>query len=600
MRIPATLQILFLGIVLVSSKLAFAQNAVTPAPSVAPLPGNGSDYVYIRQRISANYQNAAEKLARILVAPVEKEIYVKPGDTLSSIVSKQYKVGVSNAPAAFQLLANSIMALNRMSAGGTLQSNTNLKIPNLPPLAATNPNPNNQNNDIPKLSIQSDILLKQPNLSQPGAPTPPNVIFDEGRKGAQEVVMIQRVTRAYAQQLVYQSPGQTQVMSDLIPINFAQASVPATAQNMPAPFLSGDDATMLRNKLASAAKKHPVLIIFDDAWPDDASFVSARNFFVQAITEVRQHYMMGSANFPQSVMDAKGVSSNTGEVSSASHASLIKRSLMPLQTLEPTGGRVSVIFLPLFNEEPVAAELFTQLIEMDLDAKHMAALLGFDAVPPDVVKGNRKIAEQIVKAISSKASDAPPETDQALIAAMLTFCELYSNSVKQPYVLNMSWTTPNMEFPIEIPEDGFGIDVVAAGNEGDSRGTTVYQLNRQFASRSLTPPGDMLAVMNIRDDGTPDCMSSLLVTDRELLGFSFPGRLSDTKCGTSFSAPRVAWLIAAHEAMTPQPQDVSSWKSDLYKKLISIRDLSSKNYNKIRLNIESLFNDVSNSGGAQK
>ncbi|MGF6481649.1 hypothetical protein [Paraburkholderia sp. JPY419] len=340
--------------------------------------------------------------------------------------------------------------------------------------------------------------------------------------------------------------------------------------------------------------------MLDDAWPDDASFITARDFFIQAITVVRQKYMMGPASYPKFLIDAKGVSQNRREVNPTTHASEIKRSLMPLVALEPPGGRVSVIFLPLFNDEPVAAEIFTQLIEINLDAKHMTTMLGFDSVPPDVIKGNRTIAEKIVQAIGSKSSDVPPQTDEALIAAMLTFCELYSNAAKQPYVLNMSWTTPNMEFPIEIPEDGFGIDVVSAGNEGDGRGTTVYQLKRQFASRSLTPPGDMLAVMNIRNDGTPDCTSSLLVTDRELLGFSFPGRISDTECGTSFSAPRVAWLIAAHEAMTAQPGDVSSWRSDLYKKLVNIRDSSSNNYNKIRLNIESLFSDVSNPDGVQK
>ncbi|MGF6481650.1 hypothetical protein [Paraburkholderia sp. JPY419] len=254
MRLLIALHTLCLGIVLMCSKASFAQNAAIPASSTVTSPGNDSDYVYIRQRISADYQNTAGKLAKILKAPVEKEIFIKSGDTLSQVISKEYKVGVSNAPAAYQLFAKSILTINKIPQDGILQSNTNIRIPNLPPLAATNPNPHNQNNEIPKLSVEADILAKQPNLSQQGTRTP-NVIFDEGRKGAQEVVMIQRVPRAYAAQLVHQNPDETQVVNDHIPIDFAQASGPATAQSPSAIFLSSEDTTTLRRKLARAASK---------------------------------------------------------------------------------------------------------------------------------------------------------------------------------------------------------------------------------------------------------------------------------------------------------------------------------------------------------
>lgn len=565
-----------------------------------PLPASTTDdvgYVYIRQRVSADYNGSPDKLARALVYPVEKQILIKSGDTLSGIISNEYQVGPSNAPTAYQLFKKSILDLNRISPESTLQANTILKIPNLPPMALARPNPGNKLNRIPKLGIQSNMLSGRTNVDSLSSVPSSSIVFDEGRKGAQEVVMVQRVTRAYALQLMQNNPGQAQVINDLINIEFARAGeeVGANAsQQITNSFISSVDESVLREKLKGVARKRPILVVLDDTWPDETDFAKSRKFFLDAIIGVRQHYMLGSPDLSKSALVMANFIPNDEGQGRVTHASQVKRALLPLQALEPEEGRVSVVFLPLFRGDPISAELFTQLIEIDLDTKHMGAALGFDAVPMDVIAANRKIAEQIVQGISSKMSNAVPATDQALVAAVLNFLSLYSNYIMQPSILNMSWTTPNLAFPIEVPEDGYGLNVVAAGNEGDDRGTTVYQLHRQFASRSLTPPGDMLAVMNVRDDGSPDCASSLLLTDKELLGFSFPGRLSNTECGTSFSAPRVAWLIAAHEALTPKPQDVMMWKSELYKKLIGIRDKNADGYNKIRLNIQTLFDDVSN------
>jgi hypothetical protein len=51
------------------------------------------------------------------------------------------------------------------------------------------------------------------------------------------------------------------------------------------------------------------------------------------------------------------------------------------------------------------------------------------------------------------------------------------------------------------------------------------------------------------------CESSKFTTDPAVpvFGFAFPGRISSDHCGTSFSTPRLAWFLAAYEAIKGEP-----------------------------------------------
>lgn len=552
---------------------------------------NDSEYVYVRQRVSTDYQNTQQDLAVALSMPIEKNVAIRSGDTMSGIVSRQYGVGRSNAPEAFLMLTSKISELNELSNNSSLTAGDTLSIPDIPPIALSRPNPNNTANSIAKLGFSIDAFKTVSKNNQSKSATSYSQIFDKGRKGASETVVIYKVKRRDAIALQKTYPGAVEAVNDIIRVTLAQPAEPKNLNSEASSVLSEADASTLRRKLSRTAQKEPFLVIFDDNWPDRDDFQSSVKFFAKAISIVREKYRLGAvtlsvAALPQSLSD------HNLATSSSSHAHQIKRAIAPLAELQPKEGRVSVVYLPLFRCDPVAKELLTQLVEIDLDAKHMGSVLGIDAAPADVLRANRKLATDIVGRIGTNASGGIVKTDEAVIAAVLTFLRLYSEKANRPYVLNMSWTTPNFTFHLDVPEDAYGLAVVAAGNEGDAQGTTVYDSHRQFAYRSLTPPGDMVAVMNVTVDGRPDCASSLLMTDRELLGFAFSGRLSDSECGTSFAAPRVAWLIAAHESVSPPSRNVSEWRSHLYSELTGLRSKGENEFNKIRLNPGQLFSDV--------
>jgi hypothetical protein len=135
----------------------------------------------------------------------------------------------------------------------------------------------------------------------------------------------------------------------------------------------------------------------------------------------------------------------------------------------------------------------------------------------------------------------------------------------------MSWTTPDQWFQPNVPEGFYGLFVAAAGN---IPALNIYSDPRQqFAARSKSP-GDVLAVMNTDENGSPVCDSSVFGNDlTDVFGVAFPGYLgpAPTDCGTSFSAPRVAWLIAAREAVKDPPAAPADWQTALRRELLDHR-----------------------------
>src|SRR5690606_36879305 len=114
---------------------------------------------------------------------------------------------------------------------------------------------------------------------------------------------------------------------------------------------------------------------------------------------------------------------------------------------------------------------------------------------------------------------------------------------------------------------GYGLLIAAVGNEGDSVGTTVYDLGRQYANRSQVEQ-DVLAVMDITEEGAPRCCnnkcSSIVSIDEEFFTIAMSGLTSTGRWGTSFASPRVAWLLAQRESKYPVPESGLNWKKNWY------------------------------------
>jgi len=589
---------------------SFAQNTQSQrGVSNAPHTESDQERLFIQRRYSTDYNQIPKDFAELVLTSTAYKIRISTGDTLPSIMLKYYNVGPDYSD-AYAFLLRHIASINHLSEHPEIKPGSELLIPDIQPKfqgqvgSAKNP--------LPKLLI-SKTALSGSELAELGAKViseySEKVLVYEGQPGATDVIEIERVPISTARSLASDTPVGWKAIN--FPMQIQPAQSTRNAPNQDYSPLTSKETTFLQTQLKKKMLKHPVLFILDDGWPDADSFNTSKKFLTAAIKSVREHYKMGPSYFSQGLLDAKdvtlasnrpGIAASDAAATAAPHALQLKQSLMPLQKLESQTDRINVAYIPLYTREFGAAEVLQQLVEIKLDATYMRTNLGSLPVPDKIQAANRKIAEKIIANLT-KLNYTPefPDSDGAVTEAVLRFLNLYTQVAMQPFVLNMSWTLPNLQFPIYIPPVSFGLSVVAAGNEGDN----VSDTQRQFAARSLSP-GDMLAVMNVAPDGSATCKSSLLDADKDILGFSFPGELSAKDCGSSFSSSRVAWLIAAREAITPWHESqtpwnrfVSDWQYRTIKNLKEVRsesakDKSQKQFNKIRLNVFSLFSRVPN------
>jgi hypothetical protein len=571
--------------------------------------------VYLRKVVRADYQNTVESLSSIKISnSLSRTTQVQKNDSLSGIISRHYGVGKSNAPAAYASLESAIASANGLSSPNRLRADSAIKIPDLPHITLSSPNIHNPYNQIPRITIRCVVEATsnsqmtplchyldafQPNRTPAGESEASTYVFDDLRKAAATTIQIVATTMRDAITRVSADGAEYEVESAPMRIAFTQnASLTGNAS----PAYAATDRATIAKALAAQQHRSPLLIIFDDSWPDDASFVDARNFFVKAITSIRASKKMGAPPFSDAILGAKSapfVNAKSKDDQNASvqksHALKVQRALSTFTSLDGADKRVKIIYLPVARSQKFATEILENLVALNLLAKTLGPTLDnpIAGVPADVQASSLAEAKTFVARTASTLGSTV-DTDQSVVESVLTFARLYANFPSIPVFVSMSWTVPNQQLPVVMPADAYGLNVVAAGNEcpGGTCHITVFDLKRQFAYRSLTPPGDVLAVMDLSDAGAPVCNSSLLKATNDVVGLGYDGYLSETECGTSFSAPRVAWLISLKEAVTDAADNVEDWKSALHHDLTEgMHDASAQNFNKLRLHPERLFKD---------
>jgi len=559
--------------------------------------------ILVRIRVNANYIEHPEVLEQVIASsPLSVNYIVAPGDTLSGVISKKFKIGVSNSEAAYRAFEQSIKESNNLTDSDTLAAGRRLTIPDLPPLAKTNPNRSKTANSIPRISTYSSFIKS---IHKDGwTSEPPNELHESldsdfiattgnDRIGAQEVFIIRAVEPEQAKTLITNFPNNAEVLNAPVQIQSADASFDS---NSPSPLLienplKPDEQTIVRQKMALPATQHPVLFVLDDTWPDDAAFVQSRDYLVKAINRVRASYRLADADFSHAFLSSTSAPQSSGGAIGESHAHEIERSISPFTDMDPTSQHVEVIYVPLFLSQTGSKELLEKLIELDQIVLGMHNN-GGDPIPSDLKATASAQSDFMLKSLDTDLKPGPNQSDQVVIESLIVLAQLDSQLTHQPFFVNMSWTVPGMQFQPFIPSMPRGLLVSAAGNEGGPDGRTVYDLKRQFAFRSLSP-GDTLAVMNIDDTGEPSCGSSLLAFNQMVYGLGFSGSLANTPCGgSSFSSPRVAWLIAARESTLPAPKDENFWATTLKGELTTMRNVRANRFNQIRFDVRQFFSAV--------
>jgi len=410
------------------------------------------------------------------------------------------------------------------------------------------------------------------------------------------------------------------------PISTELAQMPA---HNPEPVLGSEI-------LAAAFKNNrvldPVLVVFDDSWPDDESFEQSRAFFCDGLDQLWAQWKhtfprnVEARPCPQGLKDRRSTAPPkkfkcADPKDCRTHSQKIKQSLAQFEGAVAAQKPVKTIYLPFNQAQPGARELLDSLFRFH--AAKVPSAMGIDLEAKDVMEAfdfaANKIFAKLPEELLPDSKMAP--TDLALLNALMTFNREYSKLAGRPIFLNLSWVFYDVDAPLQLPENGFTVAFAAAGNRCDPAGekpcTEDYLKRRDIFQFVFSTGGwkNYVAVMNVDAKGAPRCKSTRLLSSNVALAYD--GSI-DGDCGTSFSSPRVAWLVAARTALGFPPQllrdakmdgftlrqdanvaDAASWSIAMRQWIEQMRacphDLKG-DYSCMRLSLERLFSDVQKGG----
>lgn len=587
---------LMLVIFMSSVGFALAQTEATPAP-----PSNGQTPaddggILLWRVVPADLHDpnfSAKTFKALVTKSLPRRVQVEVNDTLSAVVRRHFNVSSTWTPAVYGALVEQIRRANNLEKDSDLRPGP-LIVPDLPQTSKSKPSAFNVQNASAKIS-RLDLGASAWDASQKALIGSP-VVTALGRVGAQSVMQIRQMPLEEA--APFAEPA------DEVPSNLSYAGlrVPFTAELSAEPgaeSAAGGCPTVdpaLATILAGKPRVQATVVVLDDSWPDDEEFLKARDFVVSASKQIRAQFRldgvppnlgdidelskMKATSFPPGILPYPALKT---------HASAIKASLRPF-SCNDKGHGVNVVFIPMGTAQAGARPLLREILYLAylarIKSNNFNAQLVWSTPQKDQIDTARGFAakgfaDQKGK-ISPFLSPFNPNgtnsivTDQALIEQLAFFLRLYSDASQSPHFLSMSWTSRELAWQIYFPEYSYGLMLAAAGNNAM---VDVHAKRVQFAYRS-TNPGDVVAVEN-SDSSKYLCSSSHFsqAAGIDILGVGYPGEIANTTlCGTSFSTPRVAWLLAAREAYIANPpvseDERSVWQNQQKSRIKNLRTIA--------------------------
>lgn len=308
-------------------------------------------------------------------------------------------------------------------------------------------------------------------------------------------------------------------------------------------------------------KVKPLLIILDDSWPDDESFRVTKNLIGSIFPELwKSTSDLSSRTTPPQLpdnvkrMESPGVPADLacGRLDTCdTHAKRVSKALFPLRRLarhklgdEP----VDIMYLPLNASQDGARDILKMLWNLGYATGTSLA----PNSPTFFSEESTRIRQEreFLGTLQTKFSQGHFISNWGILEGVSAFARLYARARQVPVYINLSWTTEDISYnPPPLPVVNVLI-VAAAGNHcSDGKcGEFSDELGppRLFTSRAEYS-SDILLVVNLDQEARLTCQSTRVRTSFMVVGFdgSIPG-----DCGTSYSAPRVAWLLATRAALS--------------------------------------------------
>ena len=535
----------------------------------------------VRIDVNADYDDSADsvaEIARLLSVLPPLQVKVERGDNLSEIVLRNYGFGPDNLPRTYALVAAEIRRLNGLATDSGLQVGF-CRIPLLPRRALQQSRaPHTKLADMPRVSTFETSANESSVKRSVGKPSLLSRFrsFIQSRRRASKTALLRVLVPLSSLQNIWSQLGRKVTVENTPILAHLASSGPKSGAVRS--VLGDQEKQRIQQLLSEPPKRGVMFAILDSGWPSPEAYAESyneiRRLVQQAWTRLRLKLPPLPAS-PKSFMPPANA-----------HCQDIEKSL---QEFRNTDVRKSIvpIYVPMTRDQS-AAPLIEEILFVHFVNLAMGHDAGLDEPPKPDQKQARADAKAVVARLPEKAPDSPVKTDKAILDALFTLADLNDLA----YVVNTSWTVPGQELQVVFPSLGRGVLVAAAGND---RKNVHKQPIVDFPARSMNHL-DTLAVINAeRGQNTLLCDSSYVEMSSpaemdQLNAVAFDGRVSETKCGTSFAAPRVSWLIAAYEAVQKRKIPSEVWNIELHSRLRMTR--SGLNYAGLWLDVMKFLEGV--------
>jgi hypothetical protein len=511
----------------------------------------GRDRVTVELRVYPRYDDSAESVrefASLLTAIPARVVNVMPGDTLSGIVTREFAFGPSQLPLTYSLTEYWILKRNHLTKAGDLKPGT-LAVPALPPRAKGDPS--RFNSLVPFLNVLGVAELEPSRGLVVAAPSVP----DDRRAATQQILRFS-VTESELADLSRSAAWGTETSRTADAVMRIHLARRPDADSATPSVLEPDELRTLQGRLSKVSRP-TYLFVLDTGWPR-ADYQESREQLLALSMQIRSNARLSA---PRYKIGPYAPPPNM-------HCELVAKSIQELRDLDKAGV-IRVIFLPLL---PVQGSIDVMRDILEISETSYRLLLGFGGSDAEGIKMlEKQVTDSVTNLIVKLQADeqrtgASDDIDvrPGWIGAVRAFAGLVASYGHTVFLVNESWTVYPGTYSVGSSDDPVGLQVCAAGNDpaADISATRI-----DFAYRSLSYP-DTVAVLNLtRRDGSLACGSSTV--DPAKLGTAavvgFDGSLDDT-CGTSFAAPRVAWLLAL-DASSGDPVSPADWPGQIRRRI---------------------------------
>jgi hypothetical protein len=532
-----------------------------------PSAGNQSEYVTI-WRVTRNDFHSQDfpsnVLTGILDSSPSKQVIIGKGETVSQKLRDLFNVSETWTPAVYSTVLAEVSRLNPDLDFFNLKPGTPVVVPELPVTGKSNPG-NNPADRAPNLlsARAADNYTWSEQLARFVGDRPQ---VKANAPAAQSELQYFRLPAAVAKTYI-----DILKKLGLAAGKFGQSGKVRVALSDEAPNTSQVDkvlpqalANAIKSALANAPQDspRPVVIVLDDSIPDSASFNSAKQFILDASASIRSAFSLGPSPYTDQLNALQTITSNPQiplYPNLQVHSALIHSALDEFSGLDPNN-TVSLVYLPLAGTQyeviPIIREILylgqiLKICNPSAGAKFSASL--------EQRKSAADMVEQILRDDSSlvatplqvvSGTQVFLNTDAMYLESLSIVLKHFSDVSRRPHILSFSWTAPDLQYETYFEPGAYGWKLSAAGNGTSGQSANILRPPiLQFAYRGLDPK-DFLVVANSTGTAS-DCPTNTFDDPPEvkIVGLAFPGNINSSVCGTSFSTPRVAWLLAAREVL---------------------------------------------------